>query len=69
VTESGVDVISKTVTLRGEKLELRLEEFDVLEFLVNHLQRLSTPRTMLATSWATSPPRQIELLRVLLSLR
>ena len=72
VIESGdfrIDLSSRTVTLRGEKLELSFEEFDVLMFLVTHPQRLISPRTMLATSWATNPPRQTEFLRVLLTLR
>ena len=72
VIESGdfrIDTASRTATLRGEKLELSFEEFDVLVFLVNHPQRLISPRTILATSWATNPPRQTEFLRVLLSLR
>jgi DNA-binding response OmpR family regulator len=72
VIESGdfrIDIGSRTVTLRGEKLELTSEEFDVLVFLINHPQRLVTPHTMLATSWATNQPRQTEFLRVLLSLR
>jgi len=73
VIESGdfrIDINSRTVALRGEKLELTSEEFDVLVFLVSHPQGLITPYTILATSWATHhPPRQTEFLRVLLSLR
>lgn len=72
VLESGdfrIDLHSRAVTLRGEVLELTFEEFDVLVFLVNHPQRLITRHTMLATTWATKPPRQTEFLRVLLSLR
>jgi two-component system KDP operon response regulator KdpE len=72
VIESGdfrIDIASRTATLRGEKLELSFEEFDVLVFLVNHPHRLISPRTKLATSWATNPPRQTEFLRVLLCLR
>src|SRR5262249_30656695 len=72
VIESGdfrIDIGSRSVTLREEKLELTCEKFDVLVFLVSHPQRLITPNTMLATSWATHPPRKTEFLRVLLSLR
>ena len=52
-----IDIGSRSVTLREEKLELTSEEFDVLVFLVSHPQGLITPYTILATSWATKPPR------------
>ena len=59
----------RTVTLRGRELELTSEEFDVLVFLASDHQSLVTPRTMLATSWTESRPRQTEFLTALISLR
>lgn len=70
--ESGdfkIDLVTRTVTLRGENLSLTTEEFDVLVFLAGHPQRMITPRTMLATSWTANGLRQTEFLRVLMSLR
>jgi two-component system, OmpR family, KDP operon response regulator KdpE len=70
--ESGdfkIDLVTRTVTLRGENLSLTTEEFDVLVFLAGHPQRMVTPRTMLATSWTANGLRQTEFLRVLMSLR
>jgi DNA-binding response OmpR family regulator len=70
--ESGdfkIDLDERTVTLRGRELELTSAEFDVLVFLASHHQSLVTPRTMLATSWTESRPRQTEFLTVLISLR
>jgi DNA-binding response OmpR family regulator len=64
-----IDLDNRTAALRGENLELTSQEFEVLMFLVNHPQRLITPRTVLATSWTTDRPRQTEFLPALLSLR
>ena len=64
-----IDIDKRTVTLRGQQLELTSEEFDVLVFLAGHPQRLVTPHTMLATRWTANRPRQTEFLRVLISLR
>ena len=70
--ESGdfkIELVERTVTLRGQELRLTSEEFDVLVFLASHPQNVVTPRTLLATSWATSQLRQTEFLRALISLR
>ncbi len=70
--ESGdfrIDLEERTATVRGQRLELTPEEFEVLVFLARHPHRLVTPRTMLATNWTAKPPRQTEFLKVLLSLR
>jgi len=70
--ESGdfkIDLVERTVTLRGRELRLTSEEFDVLVFLAGHPQNVATPRTELATSWPTSQLRQTEFLRALISLR
>ncbi|HYL94475.1 MAG TPA: winged helix-turn-helix domain-containing protein [Terriglobales bacterium] len=64
-----IDLAERSATLRGHKLELTSQEFEVLVFLARHPHRLVTPRTMLATSWAAKRPRQTEFLKVLLSLR
>ena len=64
-----IDLQNRTVTLRGEKLDLTSQEFDVLLFLISHPRRVITPQTMLATSWRPNPPQQTEFLRALLSLR
>lgn len=55
--------------LREQPLELTSEEFDVLLFLLDHPQRLVTPRTLLATNCNKYRFRQTEFLRALLSLR
>jgi two-component system, OmpR family, KDP operon response regulator KdpE len=64
-----IDTISRSATLRGEELKLTSEEFDVLVFLAGHPQRVVTPRTTLATSWAADQLHQTEFLKALLSLR
>ena len=72
VIESGdfrINLADLTVTLRGQRLDLTTEEFDVLVFLAGHPQSLVTPRTMLSTNWTANRPHQTEFLRVLLSLR
>lgn len=72
VIESGdfrINLLSRTVTLREETLELTPEEFDVLVFLAGHPQSMVTPRTVLSTSWASCRLQQTEFLRALLSLR
>jgi DNA-binding response OmpR family regulator len=70
--ESGdfkIDLVERTVTLRGRELRLTSEEFDVLVFLAGHPQNVVTPRTVLAKSWPTNQLRQTEFLRALISLR
>jgi DNA-binding response OmpR family regulator len=69
VGDFSIDTCGHTASLRGERLELTDEEFDVLVFLTNNRQRFVTPQTMLATSWTKGRPHQTEFLRVLLSLR
>ena len=64
-----IDLAGHRVSVRGQELQLRPEEFDVLVFLAGHPQSLVTPRTVLATSWTSDPLRRTEFLRVLLSLR
>jgi DNA-binding response OmpR family regulator len=70
--ESGdfkMDLVERTVTLRGRELRLTSQEFDVLVFLAGHPKNVVTPRTVLATSWPTSQLRQTAFLRALISLR
>ncbi len=72
IIETGdfrVEVAKRFVTLRGEKLALTDEEFDVLLYLIGHPQRCVTPRTVLATSWTSDGLHQTEFLKALLSLR
>jgi len=72
VIESGdfkLDVAHRTASIDGIAFKLTPEDFEVLMFVVNHPQRLITPHTVLATSWARSERRQTEFLRVLISLR
>ena len=69
VGDFSVEVGERVVTLRGEKLSLTAEEFDVLLYLIGHPQRCVTPRTMLATSWTSDGLHQTEFLKALLSLR
>ncbi|MGA3211345.1 MAG: winged helix-turn-helix domain-containing protein [Terriglobales bacterium] len=70
--ESGdfkINLDERSVTLRGQELRLKSEEFDALVFLAGHPQSLVTPGTMLATSWPAIQPRRTAFLRVLISLR
>src|ERR1700686_4918652 len=69
VGDFRVEVGERVVTLRGEKLPLTDEEFDVLLYLIGHPQRWVTPRTVLATSWTSDGLHQTEFLKALLSLR
>ena len=64
-----IDTVHRIATLRCEALRLTSEEFDVLVFLTSHPQRFVTPRTMLATSWASENLHQTQFLKVLLGLR
>ena len=63
-----IDVVARTATLRDQELRLTCEEFDVLVFLVDHRQRVVTPRTRLATTPLADHTRQTEFLRALISL-
>lgn len=70
--ESGdfkIDLASRTASLRGERLHLTSEEFEVLVFVVTHPQRFVSARTMLATNWSANSACQTEFLRVLIELR
>lgn len=69
VGDFRVEVAERDVTLRGEKLPLTDEEFDVLLYLIGHPQRCVTPRTVLATNWRRDRLHQTEFLKALLSLR
>jgi DNA-binding response OmpR family regulator len=64
-----IDIDKRTVTLRGQQLELTSEEFDVLVFLASHPRSLVTPHTMLATGWTVNRPQHTEFLTTLISLR
>jgi two-component system KDP operon response regulator KdpE len=69
VGDFRIDTIERTSTLRGEKLPLTPEEFDVLVFMTSHPQRVVTPRTTLSTNWTEDKLHQTEFLKTLLSLR
>ena len=69
VGDFRIDTRRHSATLRGERLALTSEEFDVLVFLTANPQRFVTPQTTLATNWTGGRPHQTEFLRVLLSLR
>jgi DNA-binding response OmpR family regulator len=64
-----IDIQRHRATLRGVRLELTGEEFDILAFLTANPQRVVTPQTTLATHWNGARIRHTQLLRVLLSLR
>lgn len=64
-----IDTNRHRAFLQGQPLDLTLEEFDLLVFLIANRQRFVTPHTMLATKWTEGRPYQIEFLRVLLSLQ
>ena len=64
-----IDTRGHKVILRGQPLELTVEEFDVLLFLTTNSQRVVTPQTTLATHWPGARTQQTQFLRVLLSLR
>ena len=64
-----IDTRRHTAKLRGERLELTGEEFDVLVFLTNNPQRVVTPQTTLVTHWIGATTHQAKFLAALLSLR
>lgn len=72
VIEAGdfkINALERIATVRGERLPLTREEFDVLVFMTTHPQRVVTPRTTLTTSWTQDKSHQTEFLKTLLSLR
>ncbi len=72
ILETGdfrIDLVARQAALHGCELDLSSSEFDLLVFLANHPNRVVTPRTLLATDWGGHAVRQVEFLRVLLSLR
>ncbi len=72
IIETGdfcIDLVTRQAALHGCELDLSSSEFDLLVFLANHPNRVVTPRTLLATAWGGHAVRQVEFLRVLLSLR
>ena len=64
-----IDLHRRSASLRGEKLTLSPDEFDLLVFLAGHPKSLITPRTVLASGWSDYQVRRTELWRALLSLR
>jgi DNA-binding response OmpR family regulator len=64
-----IDLLARTVMLRGRELRLNSEEFDLLVFLTSHPKRMVTPATLLSTNWPGQGARQTEFLPALLSLR
>lgn len=64
-----VDLVSRSVLLRGRPLPLDSAEFDALVYLASHRKRVVTAHTMLATKPQESGMRRTRLLPTLLSLR
>ena len=64
-----IDLDRRVGKLCGKDLFLTAEEFEVLVYLTRHPQHVVTQRTVLATCWTSTRPRQTDFLRVLLSLR
>ncbi len=72
IIESGdfkIDLTGCSAALRGNPLDLTLEEFDVLVFLASHPQSIITPQTLLTTSRTRRRLQQTEFLRALASLQ
>jgi two-component system KDP operon response regulator KdpE len=65
----SIDLTLRTVTVRGDQIDVTSEEFDALVFLANHPQSMITRRTLLTTTWTGDRVRQTDFLRVLVSLR
>jgi two-component system KDP operon response regulator KdpE len=65
----NIDLTRRTVTVRGDELDVTSEDFDALVFLASHPQSMITARTLLTTTWTADRVRQTEFLRVLVSLR
>ena len=64
-----IDLQSREVWVRGKRLELERQEFDMLVFLTGHRSRLVTSRTLLSTRWKEHEVRRADFLHVLASLR
>jgi DNA-binding response OmpR family regulator len=69
VGDFAMNLLDRTATLRGQRLDLSFEEFDVLLYLAGHPKSQVTPHTVLATKWIANQPRKTVFLRVLASLR
>lgn len=61
---------SHQVTIRGQKLHLTEEEFEMLVFMIGHPRSIITPQTRLTTRWGGGNLiRQSDFLRVMAQLR
>ena len=64
-----IDLRTRQATVRGQKLDLNEEEFEMLVFLIGHPKSIITPHTRLRTRWGSNQVRQADFLRVLAQLR
>jgi DNA-binding response OmpR family regulator len=64
-----IDLDRHMVLVRGQRLNLSAEEFDLLVFLVMHQKRIVTSQTTLSTHWGEDRVRQARFLQVLLTLK
>lgn len=69
VGDFKIDLERRTAFVRGKKVELACEEFDLLVYLVSHPKRMVTTQTMLSTHWDDDRIHQTQFLQLLLSLR
>jgi DNA-binding response OmpR family regulator len=65
----SIDLATRSVTVRGQPLELTSAEFEMLVFLTGHHKSVVTPNTMLAANWSGREIGQADFVRVLVSLR
>ena len=64
-----IDLDLRTVQVNGRDVELDPEEFDLLLFLTRNPTKIITPHTVLNTRLAAGRVRNIDVFKVLLSLR
>jgi len=64
-----IDLRTRQVSVRGQELRLKPEEFEMLVFMIGHPKSIITPQTRLTTRWSNTQVRQSDFLRVLAQLQ
>ncbi len=60
----AVDLVRRTVTLRGEEVKLSAKEYDLLRLLVAHAGKVLTHRFILREVWGPANAEDVQYLRV-----
>lgn len=60
----SLDLTARTITLRNTELHLTPKEFELLAYLIQHVGKVLTHRTLLAAIWGGDYTEQTEYLRV-----